>query len=190
MKSKLTIVFFLALSVSFGQNEDSLLTVIHSFEIESLNQQEKQREYLQLVFDLDQSIRISFDRIHQEFGRESDQYDSIAKKWRAIDEFLLTIMVQYLQTHSYPKKELGEIACYTPQLIFHHTSGTKEELELKREYFPLFYKAYQTGSIDDGAIYFYLYRFYGQIFQEEYKSDLGQEEQINDLIHKLELKTE
>ncbi|AEA45658.1 hypothetical protein [Fluviicola taffensis] len=190
MKYRLTILFFLTLSISFGQNEDSLLTVLKSIDIEALKHSENQKEYLEMVFDLDQSIRISFDRIQQEFGRESKETDSIIKKWREIDEVLFKSMVQYLRSHSYPEKNLGEIPCFTPQLVFHHVSGTEDELELKREFFPMFYKAYRTGVIDEGAIYFYLYRFYGQIFKEQYDSDLGQVEQIEDLINKLELETE
>ena len=190
MKNRLTILFILALSISFGQNEDSLLTVIKSINIESLNQSEDQKEYLEMVFYLDQSIRNSYDRIQLEFDRGSIESDSIIIKWREIDQVLLKSMVEYLQSHSYPEKKLGEIPCYTPQLIFHHASGTEDELKLKRDFFPMFYKAYKTEAIDEGAMYFYLYRFYGQIFKEQYDSDLGQEEQIYDIINKLKLKTE
>ena len=187
MKNRLTILFILALSISFGQNEDSLLLKLESIDIETFEKNEDKKEYLELVFNLDQAIRESYDKIHLEFGRESKEFFSIIKKWREVDSILLSSMIKYLETYSYPKKELGELACYTPQLIFHHTSGTVKELELKRRFFPTFYSAYKETAIDEGAMYFYLYRLYGQVFKEEYSSDLGQEEQIMDLINKLNI---
>ena len=42
-------------------------------------------------------------------------------------------MVDYLSQFKHPTNEHGEIACYTPQLIFHHVSGTSEDLELKEK---------------------------------------------------------
>lgn len=176
--------------ICYAQKEDSLLNVIQSTSFDSLSSQEKHKNYLQAIFELDQEIRNSSTLIIQEFGYKTIQHTEIVEKQKEIDRFLFNTMVDYLNIHGHPSKELGEIACYTPQLIFHHVSGTSEDLELKEKFFPFFYQAYLDGAINGNSIYFYLFRLHSQILNQEYKSELNEEEQIKDLIEILQLNKE
>ena len=96
-------------------------------------------------------------------------------------------MVDYLSQFKHPTNEHGEIACYTPQLIFHHVSGTSEDLELKEKFFPIFYQAYLEGNLESNSIYLYLYRMHTQILNQEYHSEMNEDDQIEDLIQLLQL---
>ncbi len=172
---------------SLAQKEDSLQSIIQSTSLDTLSTQENHTAYLQTIFNLDQEIRSSASSILQQTGSKSEEYYNIIERQKEIDRFLFNIMVEYLNIHGHPTKEFGEIACFTPQLIFHHVSGTSEDLELKERFFPVFYQAYVDEAINANSIYFYLFRLHGQILNQEYKSELNEEDQIEELIELLQL---
>lgn len=188
MNCTITIILIFLSTLGFSQREDSLLAIVENTLIDSLNNPQKQKDFLQVMFDLDQEIRNSVSTVEQTFGNSSSQYDSIVYKWKRIDRTLFNLIIEYLNQHDHPKLEMGEIACYTPQLIFHHVSGTKEDIKLKQDFFPMFYRAYKDGAVKD--IYFYLFRLHSQIKHSTYTSELNEDEKIEELIDILDLKKE
>ena len=172
-----------------AQNEDSLVKVLKGIEINSITSLEEHKEFLINVNNADQGIRETVFSTEEEFGFGSIQYDSAFYKWVAIDRYLFEIVVDYLKRYSYPEKVMGVTPCSTPILIFHHVQGKQEDLILKKNFFPMFYEAYLNETITSSEIWFYLFRLYGQITAEKYlNSEIGEEQQIEELIEHLELK--
>lgn len=164
MKRRLFTLFLLTRAlISEAQTTDSLVDLITQTTISTLNGAEEHRVFLESVFQLDQSIRNDVSNVALNYGSHGSEYDSIFITWRRTDRFLLEKMVDYLEEHPHPTYELGEIACKTPQLIFHHASGTNDEIELKLKHLPIFYNAFQRDDISDDTIWFYLYRLYEQV---------------------------
>jgi len=176
--------------IGYAQKEDSLLNVIKSTNLEFLPTTQRNQDYLETIFKLDQEIRNAVTIVLQQDGLESKAYENIIEKQKEIDRYLFNKMVDYLTIYGHPSAELGEIACFTPLLIFHHVSGTSEDLELKESFFPIFYQAYLKGSLESNSIYFYLFRLHSQIFNREFESELNEENQIEFLIQLLHLQKE
>jgi hypothetical protein len=189
MKNIVSIAAICFCQILFGQDEDSILIILKSNEVSSIITDEEHKEFLINAYLVDQGIRETVLRTEEEFGFRSHEYDSVFYRWVDIDRYLFNTIVEYLEIHSHPKKELGETACSTPILIFHHVAGKPQDLDMKKQFFPIFYIAYKNESITSGEIWIYLYRLYGQIFKEQYSnSDIGEAQQIEELVELLELK--
>ena len=189
MKNKLIILAICFYQGVLGQNIDSTMSIIKSTDIGSIKTNDEHKEFLINIYTLDQEIRKTMFLIEQEFGFRSPEYDSCFYLWMDVDRLLFNTTVEYLKFHSFPKKDLGRTACYTPILIFHHVAGTPEDLTMKKEFFPLFYIAYKNESITSGDIWFYLNRLYDQILKKEYSNyEIGEVQQIEELVEILELK--
>lgn len=188
MPKTLFIICFFQLGLAFSQIEDSLLSIVKNVEITSLNTEASKAQFLENIFDIDQGIRASLSDVELQHGRESSEFHSISTKWAEIDNFLFKKTVTFLEHYSYPTKEMGWKACYTPQLILHHVAGKPEEIDLKKKFIPVFYEAYKDEVISASSIWMYLYRLYKQINNKDYENyNLGEEDQIEEMITKLEL---
>jgi hypothetical protein len=186
---KSIVLFFCLLSgIAFSQIEDSLLPIVKKTKIKSLKSEESKIEFLENIYKIDQGIRETIAAVESEFGRPSMEYSVAFSRWGTIDRFLFEKTIKYLEAYPYPRKEMGEIACYTPQLVFHHVTGKPRDIELKKKYFTVFYQAYRDDSISSGALWFYLNRLYSQIMDKEYNDQVSREEdQIEEMIIKLGL---
>lgn len=174
------LVVFLSLFVgtSFSQvEEDSLFKVVERTKVKSLKTEDKRIVFLENLNDLDQGVRDMVANVEQTFGYRSPEHDSAFQVWVNVDRLLFEKTVDYLEVYSYPRKEMGGKACVTPILIFHHVSGTPNDLLLKRNYFSLFYQAYKSESIGQNFLWFYLFRLYQQVKKETYTDQTLREEE-------------
>ena len=187
--TKLLVFFFSLLAgISFSQNLDSLVKVVKRTRVKSLKTEEKRIVFLENLNDLDQGVREMVADVEQTFGYRSPEHDSAFQVWVEVDRLLFEKTVDYLEVYSYPQKEMGGKACSTPLLIFHHVSGNPDDLILKRNYFSLFYQAYNSGSVGQDFLWFYLFRLYQQIKKVAYTDQtLREEEQIEEMITELGL---
>lgn len=164
--------FFVFLSLltgtSFSQKEDSLIEIVKRTRIKSLKTEDKQTVFLESLYDLDQKVRETVTNAEQAFGYSSSEHNSAVENWVKVDRLLFERVVDYLELHSYPRKEMGGKACGAPIIIFHHVSGNQSDLILKRNYFSLFYQANSSGSIKQGFLWLYLFRFYQQVLGKEF----------------------
>ncbi len=187
-----SLLLLLLIHVSlFAQMSDSLLTLVESAEIASLSSTEKQKEFLTIIFKTDQEIRTEWKIAEMQLQKESEKYKRFWDKLCRTDSILFMKTKEYLDEFKHPNKEHGDLACYTPQLIFHHASlyNFPNLLELKTNYFPLFYKAYQKDNLEQNAIWFYLFRLYQQVEKQTYVNyELGDAAQIEEMIDLLNLK--
>ena len=188
MVKSIVLFFCLISGIAFSQMEDSLLPIVKKNKIKSLKSEESKIEFLENIYKIDQGIRETVTLTEEKFGNRSPEHDSVFYKWVEIDRILFEKTVKYLEVYPYPRIEMGQIPCYTPQLIFHHVAGNPKDIELKKKYFTVFYQAYKDGSISSGAIWFYLHRLYSQIMEKEYNDQISREEdQIEEMIIELGL---
>lgn len=191
MRMKFSLAIF---TIFFGQlihaqNEDSLILEIDQIDISSLSSPKEHKAFFKLVWDLDQGIRKSEMNVVAEDGYGSHKHDSILKIWESVDLFAFNKMREYLSVHPFPSREkYNALPSLTIVTVFHHAAGTPENIDLKKMYFPTFFKAYEDGNVYSGDIWMFLYRLYQQVKQEVYvNQELGEEEQIVEMIDLLEL---
>lgn len=175
--------------VDRSQQKDSILLILESTDIGDLRTPQDKASFLENIWDADQGIRNAELFYHTTYGYGSQEHDSIVKRMFEVDRFLFNQVVSYLEHHSHPDIELRKTACSTPCLVFHHVPGNKNDIELKKKYFPQFYISYQKGNLSSGELWMYLFRLYQQITLSEYADrELGEEDQIEDMINLLNLR--
>lgn len=172
-----------------AQQKDSILLILEYTDIGDLRTSQDRASFLEKIWDVDQGIRNAELLCHTKYGYGSHEHDSIMKLMFEVDRFLFNQVVSYLEHHSHPDIELRKTACSTPCLVFHHSPGNKNDIELKKKYFPQFYISYQKGSLSSSQLWMYLFRLYQQITLSEYADrELGEEDQIEDMINFLNLR--
>lgn len=146
---------------------DSLLGSVIQTDVATLSGLEAHRSFLENVFQVDQGVRSKVAEIELKNGRKSVEYDSVIVEWIATDRFLFTTMLKYLEAHPHPIAIMGEVACMTPILIFHHAgnaSSLNEDFRIiKLRYMERFHRAYENGDLDGESYWFYLFRLYAQV---------------------------
>lgn len=165
------------------------MMVADQVEISSLSSSQEHKAFFRLIWDLDQSIRKTERDVVAEFGYSSPKHDSIVAIWETIDRFTFNKMREYLSIHPFPSRDKYKASPgLTIITVFHHVPGTPEDIDLKRLYFPIFFKAYENGDLYIGDLWMFLYRLYKQINNENYvNQELGDEEQIEEMVRLLEL---
>lgn len=178
------------LSIS-AQKKDSLLLAIDQVEIASLNPNMAHKKFFKDIWDLHQGMQKTELKISYKFGYLSAEHDSILQVILELNSYLFDKTREYLSTHPYPQKdELGAFATKIPLLVFNQAATTSETIDLKKLYFPKFFKSYERGDIHSGDLWMMLYRLYAEIKGENYvNQELGDEGQIKEMIRLLELKT-
>lgn len=171
----------------FSQIEDSLFSIVKAVNIKTLTSEKSRVEFLENMYDVDQGIRQTFAYIQQTYGNNSLEYNEGVRKHKEMDSCLFIKTIEYLNLYSYPPIEMGSKACSTPQLIFHH-AWNSGAVEIKIEFFQMFYLAYKSNSIGQGFFWLYLFRMYQEIKRTEYSDQtLREEEQIEAMISELGL---
>ena len=97
----------------------------------------------------------------------------------------------YLELFGHPKiSEVGSIAAQTPWLII-HDNRDEDRIEIRTKYFPILFKAFLKGDINDSQMSMFLNRFYEFKFGKKYiKEDtFSPKKEINTLIGLLNLET-
>lgn len=182
------------------------MLAIDQIEIPTLTSPTKVRLYFKDISDLTRSIKTTETSIIAEFGFKSSQHDSILLVEESINRYLLLKAREYLSIHQYPRRIEGDtirtdkdpemffigvdvIASSTVIKIFVNAAETPENLDLNKLYFPKFYRAFEQGHIYSGSLWNLLYGMYRQEKGAEYVNlELGEDEQIEDMIDQLELK--
>lgn len=151
-------------------------------EINSLSSYSEKNEYLEMIYDLDQNIRINNEaaltlgtKAHDKHGKTRDSIDDL--NYKRIDFFL--------QKYGYPHIDsVSKKASSIPWLIIHHSN-----LNDRLKHFRILREAYKDGSIDIMQYDFYLGRTYQMKFGKYPKWDgpYKPEDKVNWLIKELDI---
>lgn len=186
------LILIFACNIVFSQKKiDSLLDIVINTSMISLSDTDEQVDFLNTIYIADQEIREEWLLADEQLEKKSKEYNVFWKKLRLTDSILFSKTKEYLDVFKNPNIKHGDMACYTPQLIFHHASAANfpNLIEMKMNYFPMFYEAYRNNIIEENAIWFYLFRLYQQVKKQTYTNyELGDEEQIEEMIDLLHLK--
>ncbi|MDG1332411.1 MAG: hypothetical protein P8P74_08775 [Crocinitomicaceae bacterium] len=200
------ILFTLCLSqLLFAQKEDTLMQFIDQTDISSLHSNKEKQLYFKRISDLHLGIQNREMEVTTEYGFDSQERDSILELRQTINQFLLEKMREYLSIHPYPARSDGDtikiegtneryiawdgLACNTIIKVFIHAPDTPENIDLKKLYFPTFYRAYEQKYIYSGHLWNLLHGLYRQVKMEDYINlELAEDEQIEIMINELELK--
>jgi len=159
-----------------------------STEIKTLTDDASKRAYLELIFEKDQFVRQGDGEIILEHGIDSEQYRKHTENMYNQDVENLAAIEYYVKIYGYPKKELGEIANMTPWLVIHHASSYGD----RERNFPVLYKAYKQGTLDEGQFSMFLSRMHRikKGSHPEMISSYKEKDKIDMIIETLELQTE
>ena len=156
-------------------------------EVQSLLTQEAKRAFLEKIIEDDQRVRdgaLSADLVLK-YGHNSKEHRAYIEAQIQQDALNLEKIEMYLKYYGHPGIELGSDAVSAPWMVIHHAQG----YEARERNFPLLYRAYKNGIIDDGAMSFYLGRMHriktGERFDME--GPYTGEDEINALIETLGL---
>ena len=156
-------------------------------QVSSLKSDTERKEFLESIFKLDQQVRTHISNIVQEEGYKSKQHKNALRAMDSVDTNNLYSIKLYLQTFDYPNKSsLGDIASYTPLLVFHHKSSWNEF----KEYYQYFRFAHSEGNISTKQLLSALERKHDKIFNKRYskpQTPINQEEILTDITKVLGL---
>ncbi len=188
MRLKVCMSFGILLFLVLGCKDVSDQTKADFFtEIQTLKDDASKRAYLEIIFEKDQSVRQGDGEIILEHGVDSKQYQDHIKNMNIQDVENLAKIEHYLEVFDYPQKELGEIANMTPWLVIHHASSYQDRVRN----FPILYKAYTQGDLDEGQFSMLLSRMYSakKGSHPEMIGSYKEKDKINMIIEALELQT-
>lgn len=132
---------------------------------------EQQKLFLENMYDRDQEVRNT---------------DQPPGQMNNVDRENLKQIETYLREYGHPNiKDHGNKASGTPSLIIHH-SNVKG---IRKKHFPMIYKAYKEGNINEGALSFYMNRWhrirYGHMI--DWNGPFTIDREIDTLFQRLEI---
>ena len=177
-------VFFTLLLVGCSESVKKEGVDIKS-EVSRLIDDESKINYLERIYESDQSIREESKLIDLKYPRDSKENLEFRKSMIELDSLNLLKIEAYLNQYGYPSdNSFGYNATIAPILVVHHTmkEGVREK------YFKMFHSAYLDGVIDKNFYAFYLGRMYQIKFGERMSSNsLSNEAEIAALIEAMGL---
>ncbi len=156
-------------------------------ELNALTTIDDHTKYLETIYHKDQEGRKNMNKLLDQYGYKSKEYNDARKAMIKEDESRLIKIERYLRKFGHPKKaEVGEKAARTPYLVIHHTGSSEGEEENNFEFL---YNAYIQEDIDYGAFSLYLNRMYRYKYRKRHQieSPYKPEDEINSLIQQLNL---
>lgn len=175
-------VFFGIISCKDSKSYDN----DRAYSFQELATIEQKTEFLQEIFNSDQSVRTDKNKTEIQLGSNSKDASVAAQKMKATDNLNLAKVQWYLDHYEYPNPELfGEKLSITPALVVHHAAN----LNLRKKLYPNFKAAYDDNYLDANFFSFYLGRIYEMENDEYFRmpSPYQLEDQIDTLIVLLEL---
>ena len=151
----------------------------------------QKKAYLESIYAADQEAR-QHDRTAElllQYGQDSEVFQNYAREQWAQDTARQVMIERYLQQYGHPRRqELGEVAAETPWLVLHHCTDTG----VRNYYFPVLYRAFLAGEIDDTRLSMYLARTYDLTYHEGFVMDnpYTAQDKINALIEALGLQAQ
>lgn len=148
---------------------------------------EKQRSFLETIYDLDQQVRKESTTTQQTYGLNSPEYKAVDQKMRSVDTDNLNKVEQYLKTYGHPTlKEHGEKATRAPWIVIHHAMGGVPPRERNFKYL---YQAWKNKDLENGQFTFYLNRMYEKKFNERlrWNRPFKVQEEVDSLVQLLNL---
>jgi len=138
--------------------ENSNIDLNFKTEIEDLKTVEKQIEYLEDIYRLDQKVRTDETKILEKYGYDSKEFNEAWIKINKTDNINLKKIETYLEIHGNPSiLEHGKFACGAPWIVIHHDSNVDGA---RRRNFKYLYNAWKNKDLGGGPFAFYLNRFY------------------------------
>jgi len=156
-------------------------------EIATLNDDQSQRSFLENISDLDQKVRHDQSDIENKFGLDSKESNEGRLNLMKTDNENLEKVEQFLTRYGHPTvKRHGEKAANAPWIVVHHSP---KGVEVREKNFKYIYQAYKNGDIDDGALTFYMNRWYDIKFKQriEWNRPYKIQEEIDTLVQSLDV---
>ncbi len=156
--------------------------------IDSLFTDTQKRLYLESIFKKDQAVRNHQAEITQQNKANSKLNLVDHQEMDKQDIINLFCIKSYLSKYRYPSFDRhGEIAAYTPLLIFHHKASLKEF----ESHYSMFHKAYEEGNVTPSQFSLALRRIFQRKYNEKYSPlSTNENDVIKDLIKKINISTE
>ncbi|WFO15030.1 hypothetical protein M601_014230 [Cellulophaga baltica 4] len=159
-------------------------------EILALESIQNKRDYLEIIFKDDQKVRDGKDsEIMLKYGKDSKEFNDYIELQIKQDDENLNKIETYIKIYGHPKQnEVGEIAAITPWAVIHHAQG----YEPRERNFSVLYSAFLNGDLNYGQVSMLLGRMYEIKNGERFRmmGDYDSEDEINQLIEKLNLSTQ
>ena len=135
-------------------------------ELNALTTIDDHTKYLETIDHKDQEGRKNMNKLLDQYGYKSKEYNDARKAVRKEDELRLVKIERYLRKFGHPKKaEVGEIAAHTPCLVIHHVGSSEGEEENNFEFL---YNAYIQEDINYGSFTIYFEVIATQLFKTEF----------------------
>lgn len=194
MLSKINMFFVLIIITTLSCNKEPRLKV-NKPEVEdldslivSLDTQEKKEQFLADLHDKDQDVR-NTDRENEilkrnNYNTRSQEYQEYVERGIYVDAINFQKIKKYLEIHNYPTfKPNNDNSISAIRLICLHQSFDKQ-LEL----FPYLYNAYNDGYLNSERFSFLLNKMHIMKYGESHPHAISYEENIEQLLEKLQLK--
>lgn len=138
-------------------------------EVLSLDTPQKQSEYLEAIYDLDQQVRKKSTAAETQFGYNSKEHKAAIQIWMDTDRANQQKIELFLEQYGHPKLKFHtEKAVGTPWLVIHHSP---DGYDIRLKHFHHFYKAYVNGDLDGDTLTFFMNRMYATKFGDRIEWD-------------------
>lgn len=135
------------------KSDDQVMTEQITTTVQSLKDNEEKRVFLESIFDEHIELRLKETEVWNQYGRGSDEYESIKSDHRSADLIHAEKIDIYMNTYGHPRiMQLGQKAAVIP--IAHMTYV--DDSYMLRDNFSYFYDAYKFNDINDDLFYDYL----------------------------------
>ena len=183
----LSLIFFSACK-NDHQRTSEKKELIFQREIEGLDTPEKQKAFLEVIWNADQKVRADETTSLQQFGYKSIEHQEAILMMQSVDKINLKKIEWYLELYGHPSlAKHGRKACKTPWVVIHHSSSA---FDARTRNFKYLYRAWQNKDIDGGQFTSYLNWFYQYENGNrlDLKSPYTEEFEIDTLLKLLDLK--
>lgn len=171
---KYIFLFICVVQLISCKSEDQIITEQITATVQALKDNEQKRAFLESIFDKHIDMRLKETKAWNQFGRGSDEYESLVSDHRSEDLILAEKIDIYMNTYGYPSiMQLGQKSAVIA--IAHLTYV--DDIYMLRDNFNYFFDAYKFNDITDDLFYDYLIKLLKTPAQERRQLSLDYKDQ-------------